>query len=475
MSDRPKRKRCPNGTRKDPVTKECKAKDAKKVTVIDPKPRKMKVKKPEPKPKPEPPKRKKKIIKKVEPKPEPPKKKKKIIKKVEPKPKPPKKKKKIIKKVEPKPKAPKKKIIKNVEPKLPEPLKPKIVKRDRQIPNVVSKKDKPEELITPKTQKERPNLQDNIDAVITLYRNQKLDKPVPFLCNATSNIFYFTYIMKKNKNDCLLPNIYMMLEFDRPIEATNIYTGAIPEDDLPEIVANKYVECAKNNKILAIPFEVVGGHANMILLNPMRKELERYEPHGNRTLYSLGTMDLSVKGDKMLKKFTSNINKNIKDKKLKLTFIKPSEICPLRGWQTYEDQQKRKDTVFKDSLFPKGIDVDKDDGFCCVWSLMYLDYRLKLPNMSGKEIHEYMDENVIKKNPVEIKEFVRGLSKQLYDAYVSFAKKFVKSETLLRIFVKTSLTGEIDFKEEKYIGTISKIQKTFQKKMEKNLFDAIAD
>jgi len=71
MSDQPKRKRCPNGTRRDPKTGNCKAINPNKFTVIDPTPRRMKVKKSEPRQVAPKKKVRKKIIKKVKPEPEP--------------------------------------------------------------------------------------------------------------------------------------------------------------------------------------------------------------------------------------------------------------------------------------------------------------------------------------------------------------------------------------------------------------------
>lgn len=290
----------------------------------------------------------------------------------------------------------------------------------------------------------------SIEQVIDLYNKKKLDEPVPFLCtNLTDNV-YLSYIMGLHNNDCYLPKLTLGLDRKgnlinekipiykgKPLQVKKKFTEPIPFDEVPEKLAKLYLRCAKQNKIVAVRVNLDFGeenHANIFLLNPFRKEAERFEPHGAMT----GSIDNPANPygmrskilDTRLQKLVDDINKFLPTKKEHLKFIPPKVLCPFLGPQAYEAVESTKGTFVSD-LFPKGVEIGKqsDEGYCCVYSYMYLDVRMNTPKKSGKEIMDFIKTNILDKEAKNMKKMIRGLTKDLYEFYIKFLRKFKDFKT----------------------------------------------
>ena len=81
--------------------------------------------------------------------------------------------------------------------------------------------------------------------------------------------------------------------------------------------------------MLVVPLTVLSGrHANVLIFNPFRNEVERFEPHGPETGH---TSFNDVKINAKLKHFVEEIDPT-------LQYISPYLLCPRyqNGYQYYE-------------------------------------------------------------------------------------------------------------------------------------------
>ena len=118
-------------------------------------------------------------------------------------------------------------------------------------------------------------------------------------------------------------------------------------------------------------------HANAIIFDKTHKTLTRFEPHGAHTKLRGGS-DFSENVDKSIEKWLSNPKKGQKILGKGWTYQPPSSFCPKDGPQTKEAKSS-----FKTSQSERS-------GYCEIWSLMFLQYRMMNPDASNSEIIEYM-------------------------------------------------------------------------------------
>ena len=149
----------------------------------------------------------------------------------------------------------------------------------------------------------------------------------------------------------------------------------------------RFNNCNKN--ILIIPLSITdneqSGHANMLILNKFRKELEWFEPHGAISY-------LKYKHFKILE----NILKNIANE-LDLLYLAPSNVCPnIKGFQSYDTSNLKTKNNIKDP-----------QGFCLAWSFFYAELRMKFPKLSSKDIIDKTI-HIIGNKPLQYRKFIRG-------------------------------------------------------------------
>ena len=186
----------------------------------------------------------------------------------------------------------------------------------------------------------------------------------------------------------------------------------------------KYFECAKRNKLLAVPLNLPK-HKNMLIFNHKLNQLERYEPHG------IGTKGEEQKSlDNLLEKLADEIrntpNTPKTPKKIFQRFkYRPSihtcmKIPPefkkyveiqrrkalgnTEGLQSYDGTEEQE----KQEILTAGRLVKDSAGFCCMWSFLYMDYRLSNPTLPENELGNEMVRK-FKDNPEELfRKFIRG-------------------------------------------------------------------
>lgn len=117
----------------------------------------------------------------------------------------------------------------------------------------------------------------------------------------------------------------------------------------------------RKNKIAVVPLNIIckdSGHLNMLIFNPKKKTVERYEPHGLESPDDCNGANTVL--DNELK---ANLIELLPD----ATYI-PRADTDLNGFQTREE---------------KASEHPKESGFCATWSTMFAQERIRRPTVSG--------------------------------------------------------------------------------------------
>ena len=224
-----------------------------------------------------------------------------------------------------------------------------------------------------------------------------------------------------------------------------------------EVIAKRFVKCSQRNQALPIGISIngssdkTGTHANLLLLNPLRMEAEHFEPHGSsyrgEWVGARRKKDInSVSGykdvpggyfkppqvnlnpgvsaiNKELKKIWDNDTDDIKkrfSKVPKLKYLKTDETCPSPSVQGSMNGFQGGDSGGRSTapILFEGSLITEVHGYCQMWSLFYLDLRLKTLKKSSAEVFTEMISLLTedkKKSGSRYIELMRGLSKYAWE------------------------------------------------------------
>ena len=216
------------------------------------------------------------------------------------------------------------------------------------------------------------------------------------------NTFAFlTKIIKKNKRlhkRTCIPDVgkgwmksFLKLHFFKDIPSINSLISLKPVDSTQSL--HKFiteVDRCMDHRLVPISLEIivpgVGTHANIILIDTRKKTVELFEPHGNRD-NSSQLEDISRAYYKVSKNVQRFFNRYLPDYK----YISPSDYEPGDGLQAR---------------------LDAFSGLCVTWSILYLHYRVLNPDISQKDLINYMDSNVTKSKLLRYTRYVEETLKQ---------------------------------------------------------------
>ena len=161
---------------------------------------------------------------------------------------------------------------------------------------------------------------------------------------------------------------------------------------------------SQNYKYIIIPIGIVlsnGSHSNCLIYHIERDVLERFEPHGsgypNKLNYNPDLLD------SVLFKLWNNIVSNIRQKSIKIGYFTPSSYLPKIGFQ-----------IFEGSEINANKNIGDPNGFCSLWCIFYLDYRLRYidtpPQKLVRRLIKYL--NV---NQLSFRTTIRNYSKKITD------------------------------------------------------------
>jgi len=278
------------------------------------------------------------------------------------------------------------------------------------------------------TQKKKPtknikihqNLEDNrvkmrppkrilLKEILDNYKNMNSKEVVPYGCFDVIEHLMLLHVLRKNKNDCAY-NIELFGNLQAGYKKLN-YSKYFKDH-----IREHYQLCKSKNKMLVVPLNIMGGrHANVLIFNPFRNEVERFEPHGKQTgSYSFDDKRVNME----IEKFVNKIDSGLK-------FISPNLLCPRNysGYQHYEQDAKKEKGVYNN------VAIEDARGYCCAWSYFYVDMRLKFPKKSGTEIIKE-SQDILGYNPNELRQFIRGQVAFLGEELNAINKKY-KFETLI--------------------------------------------
>lgn len=169
---------------------------------------------------------------------------------------------------------------------------------------------------------------------------------------------------------------------------------------------DNFNKCMLNNqkRFIIIPLGIElqeGSHANYLIYDKQLKEMERFEPHGSSNPPGFNYHPNQL--DNMLNMKINEIDKNIK-------YVPPSSFLPKIGFQIFDIIEKNKKKIGD----PKG--------FCALWSIWYVDFRLTYPDVNRKKLVGDMIP-YIRNQKLSFKNLIRNYSKNITDLRDTFLKK----------------------------------------------------
>jgi glutaredoxin len=174
----------------------------------------------------------------------------------------------------------------------------------------------------------------------------------------------------------------------------------------------KCLKSGANFIVMPIGFTCIGGsgHANFLIYDSKRKEMERFEPNGvmSNPCYNPPKYEDKIK---------AIFNKNVQADMIEEMYA-PLDFCPVINFQkvqNWEDEKKPTDPP----------------GFCAAWAAWYADTRLANPNKSRDQVIELSMEK-LKDDPISFTKFIRS-----YAAFLEAAgKKLKKAKDPSKVFAK---------------------------------------
>lgn len=270
----------------------------------------------------------------------------------------------------------------------------------------------------------RPPKRELLKDILASYKKMNSTKVIPYTCFDFTEHMMLLHVLNKNKNDCA----YDIGLFGHLIAK---YKSLTYNKLFVKHIQQHYLRCKQKNKMLVIPLSVLSGrHSNVLIFNPFRNEVERFEPHGGTTGHK--SFDDTAINNK-LKKFVHEIDSTLK-------YISPDILCPNghKGYQRYEQKAMRETGKYNN------ITISDPNGFCCAWSYFYLDIRLKFPKKSGTELVQE-SQSILGYNPNELRQFIRGQYTFLVKEINAIDQKY-KFEDLLANQDKGRLTKDVYLK-----------------------------
>jgi hypothetical protein len=168
----------------------------------------------------------------------------------------------------------------------------------------------------------------------------------------------------------------------------------ISSDNLVSMIQS----CSLTARFIALPIYIVYddckmlGHMNILLFDKEKNTIDRFDSYGRDGYTKKESLPFSW--------FDQYFIKWLKDNKIQYKY-NSTKNSPSIGPQELEELQ------IENNLTDNLIERDEDpNGFCSVWSILLLDYRLKYPKLTYKEVlSKIMKE--IKNNNITIRTWIR--------------------------------------------------------------------
>jgi hypothetical protein len=234
------------------------------------------------------------------------------------------------------------------------------------------------------------------------------------------------YLLDIHKNDCLFfmpPDPTYNKQDTTQMIDVNAYIDQVTYRDAASKRLNEVLqECSKPIVAFLVAYRKPsgGGHANCITIikDPHRKDryvMERYEPHGVLS-GSGGTAEFEVK----FKQFSLMLGQELSNMlNVEIEYAPPESFCPVDfASQTHIGLQTVEGRAFAN--LPKD---DRDPGgYCAIWSLLFLDWRLSHPYADAGTITSTLWTRCEKEYGVScnnyLRRFIRGYTRSVLERLI---------------------------------------------------------
>jgi len=163
----------------------------------------------------------------------------------------------------------------------------------------------------------------------------------------------------------------------------------------------KALENKRRFIIIPIGIEIKNGsHSNYLLFDKNNYEIERFEPHGKNITSNFNYRAEYL--DELLEKYFKNINS-------KIILISPDKYLPKISFQIL------------DSVENNSIKIGDPKGFCAIWAIWYIDFRLTYEDIDRNKLIKILLAN-IKDQKLSYKNIIRNYSKNI----IEYRDKFLK-------------------------------------------------
>jgi len=212
----------------------------------------------------------------------------------------------------------------------------------------------------------------------------------------------FTYLIKKYGTRC-----FIVKEKNEIGEIRIFLHDRYPTIQAPIDLAEQLMQCiARGTELIFLNLLIVNdkeGHANLLIYRPLKKVIERFEPHG-AIYFDDGELNFQI--HTLLKDYFKNLDGL---GEYKPTFRFAHEICPnTRGLQSIDDEFPRKET---------------EAGYCQMWSLFLMETTMLNPTLNTGDIIQACLTHG-KSDPGYFRNLIRGytlqLGEEVHEAYRSF-------------------------------------------------------
>lgn len=172
---------------------------------------------------------------------------------------------------------------------------------------------------------------------------------------------------------------------------------------IPSILNNKIKEFSKDTKkqFLVIPLGIElsnGSHANILLYDKAKGEIERFEPYGKS--FPPGYNYNPINLDQNIKNLFNSL---FEDSEFKCNYISPSDYEPKIGLQLLDTQE-----------YTKEKNIGDPGGFCGAWSLFYVEMRINNKNIPKNDLIGNLI-NHIRLKRVTFRSVIRNFTKNITD------------------------------------------------------------
>lgn len=121
-------------------------------------------------------------------------------------------------------------------------------------------------------------------------------------------------------------------------------------------------------------------HTNVLIINTVRREFERFEPYGHYRMKSEIVQDAKVfRLDQSVNNFLQTGLQDMCPVLSSFKYITTADFCP----QTKSPQSIQEKDVIKKVAEGESVEFK---GFCTVWSMMYAHLRILFNNKTGEQI-----------------------------------------------------------------------------------------